>query len=264
MRAIYLVLGTLLLMFADARAQDGDAVKPTPANKKIHKRTADDVTDTVTTPIPSPTLTPETAPKTQKPNSAPDASLTSAELAEFDSQPAKVRELLESALALTRQNLTYIYGSADPANGGMDCSGFVYYVLRENGFKDVPRDASGQYVWVRRAKMFQAVMSARKDTFELDDLRPGDLLFWTGTYDSQKDPPITHAMIYLGTEKTTHKGVMAGSSDGRTYNGKSRWGVSVFDFRANAPSPAAALADPQRHSRAAFIGYARIPGLRDE
>ena len=71
-------------------------------------------------------------------------------------------------------------------------------------------------------------------------------------------------MIYLGTEKSTHKGVMVGSSDSHTYNGKSRWGVSVFDFRANAPSPAAALADLQKHARAAFIGYGHIPGLREE
>ena len=188
--------------------------------------------------------------------------MTSDELAEFSKQPAAVQKLIESALALTRLDLTYTYGSADPENGGMDCSGFIYYVLRQNGFDDVPRDASEQYIWVRKAKTFQAVLSTRQDSFEFDDLRPGDLLFWTGTYDVQKDPPITHTMIYLGTEKATHKAVMVGSTDGRSYDGKSRWGVSVFDFKANAHcSP---QADPQKKTRAVFVGYARIPGLRPE
>jgi cell wall-associated NlpC family hydrolase len=40
-----------------------------------------------------------------------------------------VRQIIERGLDLTKQNLNYTYGSADPANGGMDCSGFVYYVL---------------------------------------------------------------------------------------------------------------------------------------
>jgi len=232
--------------------------------KKIHKKAVDDDSETQgessATASPKPTPV-STGTRAGSANSAPNASLTSEELAEFNKQPEGVQKLLESALALTHDNLTYTYGSADPANGGMDCSGFVYYVLRENGFKDVPRDASGQYVWTRKAKMFQAVLSNHADSFELNDLRPGDLLFWTGTYASEKDPPITHTMIYLGTEKATHKAVMVGSTDGRSYQGKSRWGVSVFDFKANA-SPA--QSDPAKQTHAAFVGYARIPGLRDE
>ena len=68
-----------------------------------------------------------------------------------------------------------------------------------------------------------------RDTFELDELKPGDLLFWSGAYGSDRDPDITHTMIYLGREKTTNHRVMVGASDGRTYKGQSRFGVSVFD-----------------------------------
>ena len=246
--------------------EDNDKPAPTPhpLKKKVVKKPvdSDDTDDQSTpTPTPEPSPTPDLKPKTTKADSAPNATLTSDELVEFKKQPDSVQKLLESALALTRQNLTYTYGSDDPANGGMDCSGFIYYVLRENGFKEVPRDASSQYVWVRKAKTFQAVLSTHADSFELDDLRPGDLLFWTGTYDVQRDPPITHTMIYLGTEKATHKGVMVGSTDGRSYDGKSRWGVSVFDFKANATAP---QADPQKKTRSVFVGYAHIPGLRPE
>jgi len=170
-----------------------------------------------------------------------------------------MRQIIESGLDLTKQNLNYTYGSADPANGGMDCSGFVYYVLRQNGFTDVPRNSSQQYVWVRKAGNFQAVLSRHEDSFELDALKPGDLLFWIGTYKIDRDPPITHAMIYLGREKRTNKRIMVGASDGRTYDGKQRFGVSIFDFKLSKPPESGdAKLSP------VFVGYARIPGLGAE
>lgn len=250
---------------AKARDTDDDAT-PTPTPHSTKKKTTKKAihagdSDDEGTPTPKPLPTSTSLTKQSQSGSAPDASLDGDDLVEFARQPARVRKLIESALALTKLNLTYTYGSDDPQNGGMDCSGFIYYVLRENGFDDVPRDASGQYVWVRKAKTFQAVLSARQDTFELDDLRPGDLLFWVGTYDVKRDPPVTHTMIYLGTEKATHQPVMVGATDGRSYHGKSRWGVSVFDFKANLPAQQAVS---EKKTHALFVGYARIPGLRPE
>jgi cell wall-associated NlpC family hydrolase len=167
-----------------------------------------------------------------------------------------VRKLLDDALDLTRRNLGYTYGSADPGNGGMDCSGFIYFVLRDNGVPDVPRDASEQYVWVRKAGNFRAVLSPDPDSFELDELKPGDLLFWTGTYGVERDPPVTHTMIYLGKEKESGKPIMIGASDGRTFEGKQRFGVSVFDFKTSgSKNPTSS----ERHPR--FVGYGHIPGL---
>lgn len=168
-----------------------------------------------------------------------------------------VRKLIDVGLGLTTQNLSYKYGSADPANGGLDCSGFVYYVLTQNGVKDVPRDASGQYAWLRKAGKFQAVLSRNDETFELEELKPGDLLFWTGTYDVQKDPPITHAMVYVGREKKTNARIMVGASDGRTFHGESRYGVGVFDFRVSRPGGAREGRSPT------FVGYGKVPGLGD-
>jgi cell wall-associated NlpC family hydrolase len=170
-----------------------------------------------------------------------------------------VRQILEAGLELTKQNLGYNYGSADPVNGGMDCSGFIYYVLRQNGYPDVPRDSSQQYIWVRKAGNFNAVLSRNEDSFELDDLKPGDLLYWRGTYNIDRDPPITHVMIYLGREKRTKKRVMVGASDGRTYDGKQRFGVSVFDFKLPPP--------PKTNDAKLspiFVGYGRIPGLSED
>jgi cell wall-associated NlpC family hydrolase len=213
----------------------------------------------------SPTPTPEpeespSAPPAETPASgkkgSPNVSLSPDQISRYEAYPAKVRQILDAGLALTKENLGYTYGSADPKNGGMDCSGFVYYVLKQNGFPDVPRDSSQQYVWVRKGGDFKAVVSRKEDSFELDDLKPGDLLFWCGTYNIDRDPPITHSMIYLGREKRTNKRVMVGSSDGRTYDGKQRWGVSVFDFKMPPPPKSGdAKISP------VFVGYGRIPGI---
>jgi peptidoglycan DL-endopeptidase CwlO len=227
----------------------------TPKTKAKEKKASPTPTATPEeSPVPIPTETPTPAGK----KVATNVTLSPDEIVGYDNYPARVRQILDAGLELTKQNLGYKYGSADPANGGMDCSGFIYYLLTENGFKDVPRDSSQQYVWVRKAGDFNAVLSRNEDSFELDALKPGDLLFWRGTYNIDRDPPITHTMVYLGREKRTKKRVMVGSSDGRTYDGKQRWGVSVFDFKMPPPPNSGdARISP------VFVGYGRIPGLSE-
>ena len=207
----------------------------------------------------------EKAPPEKKPpveksaGHAPNASIEPTDLVEFSTQPARVQQLLTAALALTKQNLTYQYGSSDPAAGGMDCSGTIAYLLAGQGLKEVPRDSAGQYVWVRRAGGFRAVVGKLAKSFEFGELLPGDLLFWSGTYEVARDFPITHVMLYLGTEKRRKKRVMVGASDGRSYDGVQRWGVSVFDF----DMPRSADAEHPEKAKVDFVGYGRIPGLRE-
>jgi peptidoglycan DL-endopeptidase CwlO len=208
-------------------------------------------------PEPTPEETPKPSPQSQP---VAVASLDPSKLKDFDSQPSGVQDLIRSALALTQRNLAYTYGSDDPASGGMDCSGFIYYVLTSAGFKDVPRQSSDQYLWVRKNGNFHSVLSRNADTFELEDLRPGDLMFWSGTYKVDRDVPVTHVMIYLGKEKGTNKRVMVGASDGRSYNGERKFGVSVFDFKL--PNGTPNKSDPDLVAR--FEGYSAIPGLREQ
>ena len=169
----------------------------------------------------------------------------------FDQNSPAVKKLLESALDLTTKNLGYKYGSAEPSQGGMDCSGTIYYLLQQAGLQDVPRSSDEQYAWARKVGNFQAVLSRKIDSFELNSLHPGDLLFWTGTYNVDRDIPITHTMIYLGLAKSDGQPLMVGCSDGRTYRGRKKFGVSVFDFKVA----------PREGSPSRFVGYARIPGL---
>jgi len=194
-----------------------------------------------------------TAKKTHPPNATvePDS------IAEFAAQPPRMQQLIRDAIDLTRLNLTYTFGSADPDSGGMDCSGTMYYLLRAHGLNDIPRDSTGQYLWARRNGSFFPVLSRSEKSEEFDQLQPGDLMFWTGTYQPARDIPVSHVMLYLGRERESGKRIMFGASDGRSYNGIQRWGVSVFDFKMPKVD-----SEPSDKPRAMFVGFARIPGLR--
>ena len=235
-------------------------ISPTASSKKKKRKSSP-------TPTPSPEESASTSPspgETPKPSATASASpkkkgapasISTSEIEGYERYPEHIRNVIDMGLDLTKRNLDYKYGSADPASGGMDCSGFVFYVLTQNGVRDVPRDSSQQYVWLRKAGTFRAVNSRHDDTFELEELAPGDLLFWTGTYSIERDPPITHAMIYLGRKKGGQR-IMVGASDGRTYEGESRYGVSVFDFKVSRIGKT-----EEGRLTPTFIGYGHIPGL---
>jgi cell wall-associated NlpC family hydrolase len=218
--------------------------------------TAKKKTDDSATPPPK---SPEKPGAESKPKSehAPNATIDPETIAEFVAQPPRIQQLIRDAIDLTRLNLTYTFGSADPDSGGMDCSGTIYYLLHAHKFNDAPRDSAGQYLWTRRGAGFFPVVSKSADSTEFKDLLPGDLMFWTGTYETGRDIPISHVMMYLGREKGTGKRIMFGASDGRSYNGIQRWGVSVFDFKMPKADPA----NPEK-AKVEFVGFARIPGLR--
>jgi cell wall-associated NlpC family hydrolase len=207
-------------------------------------------------PTPSPAAVEEPAIAEGTP--APPATFTAAEIVGYEEYAPAVRRVLDQSLSLTTQNLEYKYGSADPAKGGMDCSGFVHYVLSQSGLANVPRDARDQYMWVRKAGTFQAVPARPGDSSQLDALQPGDLLFWAGAYQTGPDPDVSYTMIYLGREKGTNERLMIGAGEGRSYKGQARSGVSVFDFKVIARKASSEDSGP------VFVGYARIPGLEQK
>ena len=179
------------------------------------------------------------------------ATIAPENLAELHQQPEWVQQLIRDALILTTQNLGYLFGSSDPKAGGMDCSGAIYHILQSHGFKDVPRDSRGQYAWLADKATLRTVPNQHMADFDFRALRPGDLLFWTGTYQVVNNGaglPISHVMLFLGIERDTGKPVMWGASDGRTYAGKQRYGVSVFDFKL-----------PRLESKSRFVGFGQLP-----
>ncbi len=180
------------------------------------------------------------------------STLAETELKDFEKNPEPVRELIRAALALTRMNLTYTFTSHDPKRGGMDCSGTIYHLLHSRGLTDTPRQSDQICRWVMEKGTYhrtEKAASLKDAAFSV--LAPGDLLFWSGTYESAKRGlPITHVMLFLGYRQSDGKPVIFGASDGRSYEGQRRRGVSVFDFHL-----------PKAGGKAAFHGYGKVPRL---
>ncbi len=171
------------------------------------------------------------------------------QLPTFSSYPKSVQKLILLSEQLSNMNLTYLYGSSDPKNRGMDCSGTIYYTLKKMNINDVPRQSDQQFAWAEKNGKLYRITSNSFDSPEFLHLQPGDLLFWSGTYTTHRKSSISHVMIYLGRNVKGER-VMFGASDGRTYEGKKMWGVSIFDFK---------LPNNKGHSR--FEGYSCIPHL---
>lgn len=171
------------------------------------------------------------------------------ELQGFDHYDQSVKTVLLYAYALSRQHLTYLYGSADPNNKGMDCSGTINYLLKQMNISDPPRQARTLYLWAQAKGKMYHVHSSNFNSRDFAKLRPGDLIFWSGTYATHDYPPITHVTIYLGKNKKNQP-LMFGSSDGRRYQDKYMWGVSVYDFILPEPGSSIKLA-----------GYSCIPDV---
>ena len=186
---------------------------------------------------------------TNIPNQDPE-SISSDQLQNFSNNGSKVQNVIHTLLALTQNHLQYHYGSADPKTGGMDCSGTIYYLLTTSGVKEVPRSAQMQYLWVQDKGHFYPITTQSINDLTLSQLKPGDLLFWTGTYPVDNNSnTVTHVMMYIG-KNLEGQPLMAGSSDGRTYKGRRIYGVSVFDFQL-----------PKQDSHSHFIGYSCIPDI---
>jgi len=177
------------------------------------------------------------------------------ELAGVEMLDANRRKLIGNALMTAKNHgwLKYQFGSADPKRGGFDCSGAMYFVLGESGLKP-GRSSADQYLWIKKA---DGITEVGKAVTTLDDpvfaaLKPGDLLFWSGTYtptDGRKIA-ISHVSMYLGKAKSDGRPLMIGSSDGRSYRGTRQNGYGVFDFRL-----------PSKRSKSTFVGYGTPLGL---
>lgn len=171
------------------------------------------------------------------------------QLSEYSTYPHVVQNLISTAAILSEMNLTYLYGSDDPKNKGMDCSGTMYYLLTKKELNDVPRQSDEMFNWVEKKGKLYRVTSNDFNSLEFSHLKAGDLLFWSGTYATHRDSAISHVMLYLGKNKLGEP-LMFGASDGRTYQGKKMWGVSVFDFKL-----------PNGKGPQKFVGYSCIPNL---
>ncbi|MGM9988575.1 MAG: NlpC/P60 family protein [Bacillaceae bacterium] len=102
----------------------------------------------------------------------------------------------------------YVFGGASPS--GFDCSGFIYYVYKNNGY-GIGRASVGSY-WSQVTKVSNPV--------------PGDLVFLQNTY---KAGP-SHIGIYIGNGQMVHAGPngIAVASLSSSYNQKHFLGYGRF------------------------------------
>ena len=109
--------------------------------------------------------------------------------------------------------------SYEPAKAGpdhFDCSGFVYYVFKNNGIS-IPRSSRTQ--------------AQSGNQLKRDALKRGDILF----FDTHDRKHINHSGIYLGKGKFIHSssgkayGVTISELDKGFYKDKFRWGVRKVD-----------------------------------
>lgn len=178
------------------------------------------------------------------------------DLNEFSALPEERKKLIVAALSVAEKNkwLRYKFGGSSPESKGFDCSGAMSFVLKSLNYK-VPRTSSDQFLWLKKSKALTNVDPKVKSLQDpiFNTLRPGDLVFWSGTYDpiDGRRTKITHVAMYLGTEKKDGRAVMISSSKGRSYRGEARDGYGVFDFKLPRPT-----------SKAKLVGFGTPPLAR--
>jgi cell wall-associated NlpC family hydrolase len=127
----------------------------------------------------------------------------------------------------------------EPRSWAMDCSNTSRYLYKVTAGIQLPRTASDQYYYLHlQGKAWDAPLNSQGfvDTqFLRRNLKPGDLLFWENTYRPERQPPITHVMVYLGTNE---KGqwIMAGSQSSRGgEHNRRNGGPDIYVFRPSQP-----------------------------
>lgn len=196
-------------------------------------------------------------PKSVVANYGKPAIISAADLAEIDALTDDRRKLIEASIALARDSiwLPYTPQGSQPSDGGFDCSGAMYFVMRKVGL-DPPRTSGGQYQWLKRSarlhKIPPGVVDLNHPSFKM--LHPGDLLFWgrSGSATADSVEEITHVAMFLGTEKKDKLPVMTNSTVGRSYRGIKANGYGVYDFRL-----------PAANSKITFFGYGTPPGISE-
>lgn len=137
---------------------------PVPTKQSVAPTTVTPVPKTVP---PTTTVTPTTTLAAPLPTAAGDHS-----------------NLISIARTYIGKGIPYVYGGKNPATG-LDCSGYVWVVLKQAGYKVPYRTSDGLQAWTTPITAKQA--------------RPGDLVFWPG-----------HVGFYAGPGIVIDNGTSAG------------------------------------------------------
>ncbi len=182
--------------------------------------------------------------------------LETSDLKDFEKLEPPRQKLIETALTAAKEvtGMPYLYGGNGAKDGGFDCSGAMYHVLRKVGLNP-PRTSSALFLWVKSEAIMHMVSNEAKDLTHssFSDLRAGDLVFWSGTYipTVKRLTNITHVGLFIGYEKKDGRPVMINASNGRSYRGIIQNGFGVNDFRI-----------PQIGATSIMVSYGTPPKLK--
>jgi LysM repeat protein len=143
----------------------------------------------------------------------------------------------------------------------MDCSNTSRYLYQVTAGLKLPRTASDQYYYLHLQGKAWDVPETSDGVAECEYLRhhlkPGDLLFWENTYRPERQPPITHVMVFLGTN-SLGQWIMAGSqcSRGGEHN-RRNGGPDVYVFRPTQPCGGYSSWMGLVHHRGRFCAFGR-------
>jgi cell wall-associated NlpC family hydrolase len=142
----------------------------------------------------------------------------------------------------------------------MDCSNTSRYLYQVTAGIQLPRTASDQYYYLHlQDKAWDVPMTSAgfaDCNYLRNNLKPGDLLFWENTYRPERQPPITHVMIFLGSDDRG-RWLMAGSQGSRGFYNPRHSGpdVYVFDPTHAVGGYTSWLGLERHHGR--FVAYGR-------
>lgn len=143
----------------------------------------------------------------------------------------------------------------------MDCSNTSRYLYQVTTGIKLPRTASDQYYYLHLQDKAWDVPDTSDGIAECEYLRhhlkPGDLLFWENTYRPERQPPITHVMVYLGVN-SLGQWIMAGSQSSRGgEHNRRNGGPDVYVFRPTQPCGGYTTWMGLVHHRGRFCAFGR-------
>lgn len=115
---------------------------------------------------------------------------------------AGARDIMENGIG--GRKVRYVFGGNSPFTGALDCSSFTQYVYKSYAGMDIGR-VTGQQV-------------TKGTKVSKDELLPGDLVFFKGTYNSPHIYGVSHVGIYIGDGKFIHNSSSTAVSIGELSN----------------------------------------------
>ena len=131
--------------------------------------------------------------KGNRPNLFEGNIYTTGEYTDYDIPPEALNDTRFAAMIAEAEKylgFPYVWGGSTPSTS-FDCSGFVCWVINQSGVGSVGR-TTAQGIFNLCAKIPPG------------EAKPGDIIFFTGTYDSSG--PVSHVGIYVGNGMMIHCG----------------------------------------------------------